>query len=66
VFVSFLELSCAFLGEVHAGDTLYPALTITALEPRGEDGVVTTAATVHNQCGELVLSGQHKYLLRRA
>ncbi|GGS62645.1 MaoC family dehydratase [Streptomyces griseoviridis] len=66
VFVSFLELSCEFLAEVHAGDTLYPALTVTALEPRGDNGVVTTAATVHNQHGELVLSGQHKYLLRRS
>ncbi|MFF5854487.1 MaoC family dehydratase [Streptomyces sp. NPDC012751] len=65
VFVSFLELSCSFLGEVHSGDTLYPALTITALEPEGDTGTVTTKATVHNQRGELVLSGQHKYLLRR-
>lgn len=65
VFVSFLELSCSFLGEVHSGDTLYPALTITALEPQGETGVVVTAATIHNQRGNLVLSGQHKYLLRR-
>jgi acyl dehydratase len=26
---------------------------------------VTTRATIHNQHGELVLSGEHKYLLRR-
>ncbi|MGW1604391.1 MaoC family dehydratase [Streptomyces eurythermus] len=65
VFIRFLELSCTFLGEVHAGDTLYPALTVTALDTRGDDGVVTTSATIHNQRGELVLSGQHKYLLRR-
>ncbi|MFD4511133.1 MaoC family dehydratase [Streptomyces sp. NPDC058457] len=67
VFVRFTELSCTFTGEVHSGDTLYPALTITALEPTGDGsatGIVTTAATVHNQRGELVLSGQHKYLLR--
>lgn len=65
VFISFLELSCTFLAEVHSGDTLYPALTITGLEPQGDHGVVATAATIHNQRGELVLSGQHKYLLRR-
>ncbi|MEU7089648.1 MaoC family dehydratase [Streptomyces achromogenes] len=65
VFISFLELSCSFLKEVHSGDTLYPALTVTALDPDGDKGVVTTAATVHNQRGELVLSGRHKYLLRR-
>ena len=45
------------------GDTLYPALEIVNLERRGEEGVVTTAVTVHNQRKELVLSGQHKYLL---
>lgn len=65
VFISFLEVSCSFTGEVHSGDTLYPALTITALEPRGDTGVVVTRTTVHNQRGELVLDGQHKYLLRR-
>jgi acyl dehydratase len=65
VFISFLELSCTFLAEVHSGDTLYPALTITGLERQGDNGVVVTAATIHNQRGELVLSGQHKYLLRR-
>lgn len=65
VFISFLEVSCTFLAEVHSGDTLYSALTITGLEPHGDNGLVTTAATVHNQRGELVLSGQHKYLLRR-
>jgi len=65
VFISFLELSCSFLAEVHSGDTLYPALTITGREPKGENGIVVTAATIHNQRGEMVLSGQHTYLLRR-
>ena len=53
------------LKEVHAGDTLYSALEIVALTPQGDGGQVTTRATVHNQRGELVLSGEHKYLLRR-
>lgn len=65
VFISFLEVSCTFLQEVHSGDTLYPSLTITALEPQRDTGVVVTDATVHNQRGELVLDGRHKYLLRR-
>lgn len=64
VFIAFTELSAKFLGEVHAGDTLYPALQITDLIPGDGTGTVVTAATVHNQRGELVLSGQHKYLLR--
>jgi hypothetical protein len=57
------------IGEVFrassSGDTLYPALTITGLEPKGDDGIVVTAVSVHNQRGQLVLSSQHKYLLRR-
>jgi acyl dehydratase len=65
VFIAFTALSCRFLGEVHAGDTLYPQLTITALTPEGPNGIVTTAATVHNQRAELVLSGEHTYLLHR-
>ncbi|MFF3576044.1 MaoC family dehydratase [Streptomyces mirabilis] len=65
VFIRFLELSCSFLAEVHTGDTMYPALTVTGLEHQGDDGVVITSATIHNQRGELVLSGRHKYLLRR-
>jgi acyl dehydratase len=41
---------------------LYPALTITGLESKGDHGIVVTAVTVHNQRGQLVLSGQHKVL----
>ena len=65
VFIAFTEASCKFHKEVHAGDTLYSALEIVALTPQGDSGQVTTRATIHNQRGELVLSGEHKYLLRR-
>ena len=65
VFISFLELSCSFLKEVHLGDTLYPTLEIIELIPQQDKGIVTTRAAVHNQHGELVLAGQHKYLLSR-
>jgi len=63
-FIAFTELSCKFLKEVHAGDTLYPALEIIDLEQNGDKGTVTTAVTIYNQRNELVLSGQHKYLLK--
>ncbi|TDO22526.1 MaoC family dehydratase [Pedobacter duraquae] len=64
VFIAFTEQSCKFLKEVHSGDTLYPGLEITDLTDHGGTGTVTTAATVYNQRGELVLSGEHKYLLK--
>jgi len=40
-------------------------LTIAALVPQRTTGIVVMAATIHNQRGELVLSGEHKYLLRK-
>src|SRR5882724_7997685 len=62
--LAFTELSCRFLKEVHAGDTLYSALEIVDLSREGENGLVTTRVTVFNQRREIVLSGQHKYLLK--
>ena len=61
--IGFIEQSSRFLKAVYPGDTLYPTLAITELVPQRTTGIVVMAATVHNQRGELVLSGQHKYLL---
>ena len=63
--IGFIEQSAKFLKPVYPGDTLYPALTITALVPQRTTGIVVMAATLHNQRGELVLTGEHKYLLRQ-
>ena len=35
VFIAFTSVSCKFLAEIHAGDTLYPQLEITGLAPHG-------------------------------
>ena len=40
-------------------------LEIAALMPQRSTGVVTLSVTVHNQHGELVLSGEQKILLRK-
>ena len=63
--IGFIEVNAKFLKGVVDGDTLYPMLKITDLKAQNTTGVVTMAATVHNQRNELVLDGQHKYLLRR-
>ena len=63
--LGFIEVNAKFLKGVFPGDTLYPKLVITALEPQRTTGVCTMRATVHNQSGELVLDGTHKYLIRR-
>jgi acyl dehydratase len=62
--IGFVEVQAKFLKGVYAGDTLYPALTVTELKPQRTTGVVTMHATVHNQAGDLVLDGRHVYLLR--
>ena len=63
--IGFVEQSSKFLKGVYVGDTLYPALEITALVPQRTTGIVAMAATIHNQKSELVLTGEHKYLLRK-
>ena len=63
--IGFIEQSSNFLKGVYVGDTLYPALAITALVPQRTTGIVVMAATIHNQNSELVLTGEHKYLLRK-
>ena len=63
--IAFTEQSSKFLKPVYPGDTLYPMIEIAALTPQRSTGVVTLAATVHNQRGELVLSGEQKILLRK-
>jgi acyl dehydratase len=62
--IGFVEVQAKFLKAVYAGDTLYPALTVTELKPQRTTGVVTMQATVNNQSGALVLEGKHVYLLR--
>jgi len=57
-------VNARFLKPVYVGDTLYPALEITALERQRTTGVVAMRATVHNQEGALVLEGVHRYLVR--
>jgi acyl dehydratase len=63
--VAFLEQSSRFLKPVYVGDTLYPMLTITDLVPGRTTGVVVMRATINNQDGNLVMEGEHRYLLRR-
>ena len=63
--LGFLEVSAKFLKPVYAGDTLYPLLEITEMRPNRHTGVMTLRATVHNQRSELVLEGEHKYLLKK-
>jgi len=63
--MAFLEQSSRFLHPVVAGDTLYPVLEVDELSPNRRSGVVGLRSTIHNQRGEMVLEGRHRYLIRK-
>jgi acyl dehydratase len=63
--VAFLEQSSRFLQPVFVGDTLRPQLTVQELVPRRTTGLVKMRATVRNQHDELVLDGQHSYIVKK-
>ena len=59
-----IEVHAKVLKSAYPGDTLYPALEITDLTRQRTTGVVRMKATVTNQKGEVVLDGEHVYLLK--
>ena len=63
--VAFLEQSSRFLKPVFVGDTLQPQLTVQELIPRRTTGLVKMRATIRNQHDELVLEGQHSYIVKK-
>ena len=63
--IAFLDQSARFLRPVYAGDMLYPMLTIIGREPGRTTGVLAMRVTIHNHDKELVMEGEHRYLLRR-
>lgn len=63
--VGMLDCTAAMRAPVYCGDTVYPMLEIVELKAQRTTGVVTMRATVHNQKGELVLEGSHRYLIRK-
>lgn len=58
-----LEASCRILGPVYLGDTLYPELVVSEMQPQNTTGILTVKATIHNQDSKLVMEGMHRYLL---
>ena len=61
----FIEQRSRFLAPVYAGDTVYPALTVSRLQEQRTTGVITLVSSVHNQHGTLVLEGEQVYLISR-
>ena len=62
---AFIEQSSQFLLPVYVGDTVYPSLIVNEMLPNNTTGVLVLRSEVKNQRDELVMIGQHKYLLRK-
>ncbi len=62
---AFIEQSSQFLLPVYVGDTVYPSLIVSEMLPNNTTGVLVLRSEVKNQRDELVMIGQHKYLLRK-
>jgi acyl dehydratase len=62
--IAFLEQHSRFRAPAYVGDTMYPALEVSELIPKRGRGVLKLRATITNQRGELVLEGEHVYLVR--
>lgn len=61
--VAFVEQSSRFVSPAFLGDTMRPEHEVVGLERKRSAGLVILRVTLINQRGEIVLEGQHKYLV---
>ncbi|MFC1895086.1 MaoC family dehydratase [Thermodesulfobacteriota bacterium] len=62
---AFLSQSSRFIKPVFLGDTIYPELEVSELIAKKNNGVVKFRAVIRNQKGEVVLEGEHVYLVKK-
>jgi acyl dehydratase len=63
--VALMSQTSSFLKPVFIGDTIYPELEVSELIPKKKNGVVKFRAVIKNQAGDLVLDGEHVYLVKK-
>ena len=61
--VAFVEQTTRFRAPALIGDTIYPEHEVVALERKRSAGLLTLRVALKNQRGELVLEGEHLYLI---
>ena len=61
--VAFVEQSTRFRAPVFIGDTIRPEHEVVALERKRSAGLLTLRVSLRNQQGEIVLDGEHRYLI---
>ncbi|HEY4747257.1 MAG TPA: hypothetical protein VIH38_06820, partial [Steroidobacteraceae bacterium] len=61
--VAFVEQTARFRAPVFVGDTIYPEHEVIALERKRSAGLLTLRVALRNQRSEVVLEGEHRYLI---
>ena len=61
--VAFVEQTARFRAPVFIGDTIQPEHEVVALERKRSAGLLTLRVSLRNQQGEIVLEGEHRYLI---
>jgi 3-hydroxybutyryl-CoA dehydratase len=61
--VAFVGQTTRFVAPAFVGDTIRPEHEVVGLERKRSAGLVTVRVTLTNQRGELVLEGEHRYLI---
>ncbi|HEU5322568.1 MAG TPA: MaoC/PaaZ C-terminal domain-containing protein, partial [Methylomirabilota bacterium] len=61
--VAFVEQTTRFLAPAFIGDTIYPEHEVVGLERKRSAGLLTLRVWLRNQRDEVVLEGQHRYLV---
>lgn len=61
--VAFVEQTTRFKGPAFIGDTLKPRHEVAALDRKRTAGLLTLRVTLTNQHGDVVLEGEHRYLI---
>ncbi len=62
---AFLSQSSRFLKPVFIGDTIYPELEVSELIVKKTNGVIKCKSVVKNQNGDVVLEGEHVYIVKK-
>jgi len=61
--VAFVEQTTRFRAPALVGDTIYPEHEVIALERKRSAGLLTLRVALRNQRREVVLEGEHRYLI---
>jgi 3-hydroxybutyryl-CoA dehydratase len=61
--VAFVEQTTRFRAPAFIGDTIKPDHEVIALERKRSAGLLTLRVALKNQRGEVILEGEHRYLI---